>query len=647
MERLALLMVFAPLFTSIIVGLNTKRLSTKLAQLITCLGMVVTTGCAWSIFHHIAISGNSNIHLTLFPWIHVGSLIANWSIYIDVLTSVMLIVVTTVSCMVHIYSIGYMAHDACVQRFMAYLSLFTFFMLMLVLADNFIQLFFGWEGVGLSSYLLIGFWFHKKSATNAAMKAFLVNRVGDIGLALGIFLIFYVFNSVEYKTVFDKASAFSDDTIYIWGNDVRVITTICLLLFIGCMGKSAQLGLHTWLPDAMEGPTPVSALIHAATMVTAGVFLLARCSPMFEYSPFALNIVTLVGASTCIFAAAIAMAQTDIKKIIAYSTCSQLGYMFFAAGVSAYDAAIFHLTTHAFFKALLFLSAGSVIHAMSNEQEISKMGGIWRKMPITYSMMWIGSLALAGIFPFAGFYSKDAILHAALNSSSLSGIMAYVMGLVTVLLTSFYSWRLLISVFHGRSNASKDVANHIHESPLVMLIPLFILAAGAIFSGWYGFNTLQILTNDLHFWRDSIKVLPEHRSASHDTMFIEYLPLTMAVLGIYLSYSIYSRHAANQYSVVFAERIPKIFFFFKNKGYFDELYDSSIIKFCKNSGFIFYNYIDVIIDGVPNGMAAFSLGLSKVISKIQSGYLYHYVNIMIISILLILIISLKGLQLAL
>jgi len=644
LEYIALLMIFAPLLASVVVGLNTSRISTLITHIITCGAMVASTLCAWFIFKQVAIDGHT-IHVALFRWIDVYSLKADWAIYIDVLTAVMLVVVTTVSCVVHIYSIGYMAHDLHVPRFMSYLSLFTFFMMMLVSADNFMQLFFGWEGVGLSSYLLIGFWFNKTSANAAAMKAFLVNRVGDIGLALGIFLIFYVFNSVEFSHVFSKAASFNEDTIHIFGHDISVITAICLLLFIGCMGKSAQLGLHTWLPDAMEGPTPVSALIHAATMVTAGVFMLARCSPLFECSPVALTVVTAVGAITCIFAAAIAMTQNDIKKIIAYSTCSQLGYMFFACGVSAYPAAIFHLTTHAFFKALLFLSAGSVIHAMSNEQDINKMGGIWRKIPITYGMMWIGSLALAGIFPFAGFYSKDAILEAALNAGGI-GLMAYGIGITVALFTAFYSWRLLILSFHGKSRADSHISEHIHESPIIMLLPLFILAAGSIAAGWYGVKILNVLDPEMAFWRKSIIILNK-KALSHHGLIAEYIPMLLGLTGIIAAYLVYSIHTKNRYPDLFIAKFPKLYTIVKNKFYFDEAYNLAFVQTSKKLGSVLWYYIDAtFIDSIPNGMAALSLGFSKMISKFQSGYLYHYIMVMIISALIILITALNMVQLA-
>src|SRR5690348_13381112 len=398
-----------------------------------------------------------------------GDLQVEWALRLDTLSAVMVAVVTVVSTMVHVYSVGYMAHDHSIPRFMSYLSIFTFFMLMLVTADNFVQLFFGWEGVGLASYLLIGFWYDRPSANAAAIKAFVVNRVGDFGFALGIFAVFYLFGSLQFDTVFAAAPEVAKGSLNFLGHPFPALTVTCLLLFVGAMGKSAQLGLHTWLPDAMEGPTPVSALIHAATMVTAGVFMVARLSPLFEYAPVALAVVCVIGGTTAIFAASVGMAQNDIKRVIAYSTCSQLGYMFFAAGVSAYSAAIFHLMTHAFFKALLFLGAGSVIHALSGEQDMRKMGGIWRLVPITYALMWIGSLALAGIPPFAGYFSKDVILEAAWASGSGVGLYAFWLGIFAAFLTAFYSWRLIFLTFHGRPRASDEAMHHVHESPQVMI----------------------------------------------------------------------------------------------------------------------------------------------------------------------------------
>lgn len=482
-----LLAVFSPLIAFLIAGLFGKSIGDKGAQFVTCAAVIVAALSSIVLFFDVILNRefvDQSYTTTLMTWIASGDFKVQWALKIDTLSIVMMCVVNIVSACVHVYSIGYMSHDAAKGRFMAYLSLFTFAMLMLVTSDNLLQLFFGWEGVGVASYLLIGFWNHKHSANAAAQKAFIVNRVGDFGLALGIMATFVVFGSIQFADIFPNAAQHADATMGFLGFEMHALTVICLLLFMGAMGKSAQLGLHTWLPDAMEGPTPVSALIHAATMVTAGVFLIARFSPVFEYAPTALMVVAVVGATTAFVAATIGMTQFDIKRVIAYSTMSQLGYMFFALGVSAYGAAIFHLMTHAFFKALLFLCAGSVIHAMSDEQDMRNMGGIWKKIPVTYTLMWIGSLALAGIPPLAGYFSKDIVLEAAWADHTWFGNYAYWMGIAAAFMTAFYSWRLLIMTFHGAPRASKKVMDHVHESPTVMLAPLFVLAAGAILAGF-------------------------------------------------------------------------------------------------------------------------------------------------------------------
>ena len=476
--------LFLPLSAAIISGFFNKFIGEKFCNYITCLFTSISAILSIIIFYNVIINGYEN-NLHIAKWINSGTLDVNWSIKIDALTAVMLVVVNLISSLVHIYSIGYMSHDPDKPRFMAYLSLFTFAMLTLVTSDNFLQLFFGWEGVGLCSYFLIGFWFKKNSANSAAIKAFLVNRVGDFGFALGIFLIFYLFGTVNYDEVFQQINLFSNNELNFLGIKINSIDLICILLFIGAMGKSAQFFLHTWLPDAMEGPTPVSALIHAATMVTAGVFLVVRCSPIYEYSEFALSIVTIIGMTTAIFAGSVALVQDDIKKIIAYSTCSQLGYMFFATGVGAYNVAMFHLFTHAFFKALLFLGAGSVIHAFHEEQNINNMGGVKNKLPITYTLMLIGTLALTGFPLMSGFFSKDAIIEFAYLKDSSLGYYAASIGIFTALLTSIYSWRLLFKTFHGDFNNHSIKIDKIHESPLVMTIPLIILAIGSIFSGFF------------------------------------------------------------------------------------------------------------------------------------------------------------------
>ena len=485
-----------PLIAAIISGFFGKLIGDRNSEIITSLLVTISAILSAIVLYEVIINQYQD-NILIATWISSGSLDVNWSMKIDSLSAIMLVVVTSVSSLVHIYSIGYMSHDPHKPRFMAYLSLFTFAMLMLVTSDNFIQLFFGWEGVGLCSYFLIGFWFKKDTANTAAIKAFVVNRVGDFGFALGIFLIFYLFGTVNYSEVFELIPSIIDEKLVFLGIEVNTVDLICLLLFVGAMGKSAQILLHTWLPDAMEGPTPVSALIHAATMVTAGVFLVVRCSPIYEYSELALNVITIVGMSTAFFAATVALVQTDIKKIIAYSTCSQLGYMFFATGVGAYNVAMFHLFTHAFFKALLFLGSGSVIHAFKDEQNINNMGGVWKKLPYTYGLMIVGTLALTG-FPFlSGFYSKDAIIEFAYLRGNTTGYYAAGIGILTALLTSIYSWRLIFKTFHGEYKNKNIKIEETHESPLVMLIPLILLSIGAIFAGYF-FKELFIAVSYTH-----------------------------------------------------------------------------------------------------------------------------------------------------
>lgn len=631
---MAALIVFLPLLGSAIVGLFTRTIGDKNAQRITSGLLVLSAILSGVMFYQVGILGNPQ-HITLLNWFDIAGFEANWSLKVDVLTAVMLVVVTWVSSLVHIYSVGYMSHDKHIPRFMSYLSLFTFFMLMLVTSDNFLQLFLGWEGVGLASYLLIGFWYEKESACNAAMKAFIVNRVGDFGFALGIFATFMLFGSVEFSTVFAAVPSYTEATFDILGFEVHALTLICILLFIGAMGKSAQLGLHTWLPDAMEGPTPVSALIHAATMVTAGVFLVARCSPMFEYAPIALNVVTVVGALTCIFAATVAITQNDIKRVIAYSTCSQLGYMFFACGVSAYSAGIFHLMTHAFFKALLFLGAGSVIHALSDEQDLRNMGGVWKKIPATYGLMWIGSLALGGVFPFAGYYSKDMILESAYAAGGF-GEVAYWLGICAAFLTAFYSWRLLIMAFHGKPRASAEVMSHVHESPAVMMVPLILLGIGAVVAGMVGYYALGMVDADGAFWNGAIFVLAENNpleAAHHVESWVKLLPLFVGLGGIFLAYVAY----------MFLPSIPgvvskifrPIYLFLHNKWYFDELYDLLFVRSSKALGKIFWKIGDTFIvdGGGPNGMAKLSNMVGGVINRLQSGYVYSYAFVMLLGVI--------------
>jgi NADH-quinone oxidoreductase subunit L len=622
--------VFFPLLGAIIAGLFGRLIGDRGAQLVTCGGLVLAALCSWVVLP--GAIGAEPYKVEILRWIHSGTFETDWALRIDALSAMMMFVVSTVSALIHIYSIGYMAHDHGIPRFMAYLSLFTFFMLALVTADNFLQLYFGWEGVGLVSYLLIGFWYTKPSACAAAIKAFLVNRVGDFGFALGIAAIYLVFDSVEFDVVFAGASQFIGTEIAFLGLSVDTLTLICILLFIGAMGKSAQIGLHTWLPDAMEGPTPVSALIHAATMVTAGVFLVARCSPLFELSTTALGFVTFIGATTCFFAATIGIVQNDIKRVIAYSTCSQLGYMFFACGVSAYAAGIFHLYTHAFFKALLFLSAGSVIHAMSDEQDMRKMGGIWRKLPITYAVMWIGSLALGGFPIFAGYYSKDMILESAYAAHGPFAGYAFWLGLFAAALTAFYSWRLLFMTFHGKPRASSEVMAHVHESPKVMTIPLMLLAVGATFGGMLG---LALVEPSGEFWHGAIFVLPEHNvleEAHHVPFLIKMLPLIMGLAGVGVAYLFYI--AQPDLPARLAGAVPALYRLLLNKYYVDELYDRIFVEPAKRLGFGLWQGVDqgVIDHYGPDGVADSALGVARRAVRLQTGYLYHYAFAMLIGV---------------
>ena len=630
------LIVFLPLLGSIIAGFWGRRLGDKLSLYLTSTLLLISMTLSWITFWQLSSNHVDKVY-PLMEWMNVGDFNVVWSLRHDMLSAVMMIVITTVSAMVHIYSIGYMSHDNSKPRFMSYLSLFTFAMLMLVTSDNLIQLFFGWEGVGLASYLLIGFWYHKPSAHTAAMKAFIVNRVGDFGFILGIIAIYSVFGSLYFDEIFSDVEGLHKLSIVMLGFKINVIELIAILLFIGAMGKSAQIGLHTWLPDAMEGPTPVSALIHAATMVTAGVFLVCRMSPLLEFAPFALNVITIVGAMTAIFAATIGLTQFDIKRVIAYSTCSQLGYMFFAAGVSAYPASMFHLTTHAFFKALLFLGAGSVIHAMSDEQDMRKMGGIWKKIPITYALMWVGSLALAGIPFFAGYYSKDLILEAAWAASSNSGYFAFWLGCLAAFLTAFYSWRVLLLTFHGNFNSSKEVLDHVHESPFVMLIPLFVLALGAIFSGWYFYNDF-VGYNWKEFWGNSIFISEKHKAfklAHYVPLWVKYLPIFLAILGILCAYLFYVLNP--NLPKILSKKFFPIYNLFFNKWYFDELYDYLFVKsFIKFGNFFWKKGDEGTIDRFgPNGISNLVKNISSKSIIIQSGYIYHYAFAMLIGLVVL------------
>ena len=624
--------LFLPLVGSLI-GYLGRSIAMYFAEISTSLFVSISAVLSIFVFWN-GIQNDVYGNYLIFEWISSGGFSANWSINIDPLSSVMLVVVTFVSALVHIYSIGYMSHDPHKPRFMSYLSLFTFSMLALVVSDNFLQLFFGWEGVGLCSYLLIGFWYKKETANNAAIKAFIVNRIGDFGLALAIFLIFFFFGTINFEEAFQTTSQFAEEKIVFLGFESNLISLICIFLFIGAMGKSAQFLLHTWLPDAMEGPTPVSALIHAATMVTAGVFLVVRCSPFFEYSQFALNLVAVIGMITAIFAASVALVQNDIKKIVAYSTCSQLGYMFFAAGVGAYHVAMFHLFTHAFFKALLFLGAGSVIHSFKNEQDIRKMGGVRKKLPYTYVFMLIGTLALTG-FPFlSGFYSKDAIIEFAyLNNSNLGNYAASI-GIFTAFLTSVYSWRLFFKTFHGTYNNKNIPINETHESPLVMLIPLVFLSIGAIFSGYFFKNTF-IGHNSNEFWQGSIFFLNEIK---HDTIPLWFLLTTPILVLISIPISFYFYILRPKVLEDFKNTNTPLYNFLLNKWYIDEFYDKVFVNPVKKIGSFFWKKGDIgIIDKFgPDGISKLVKIISNKTGRLQTGFIYDYAFVMLLGLSILL-----------
>ena len=627
------LAVFLPLIGAAVAGLFGRLIGDRASQYVTCGALIGSAAISILILYEVALGGEPRT-IVLFSWMTSGTFDVVWSLRFDQLAAVMMFVVSVVSACVHVYSIGYMHHDPSIPRFMAYLSLFTFFMLALVTADNLLQLFFGWEGVGLCSYFLIGFWYDRPAANAAAIKAFIVNRIGDFGFALGIMGVFLVFGSIDLSTIFAAAPDKAGATIAFLGYEADALTVLCILLFIGAMGKSAQLGLHTWLPDAMEGPTPVSALIHAATMVTAGVFLVARMSPLFEHSPVALTVVVVIGAATAFFAATIGLCQNDIKRVIAYSTCSQLGYMFFACGVSAYSAGIFHLMTHAFFKALLFLGAGSVIHAMSSEQDMRKMGGLYTLIPLTYGLMWVGSLALAGIPIFAGFYSKDVIIESAFGAHTIAGDFAFWAGIAAAFMTAFYSWRLLIMTFHGTARADERTMAHVHESPKSMTVPLIVLAIGAMFSGMLGYR--YFVGDGLEeFWGDSIFVLPGHdalENAHHSPLWVIALPVAVAVGGIALAYWFYMFRPSIPGEL--AGRFGAIYRFLLNKWYFDELYDRLFVRPAHRVGRGLWKEGDgTLIDGLgPDGLSAVARVLARRVSMLQSGYVYHYAFAMLIGV---------------
>jgi NADH-quinone oxidoreductase subunit L len=660
------IIVFLPLLAALVAGLGQRFIGALAAKTITTAGLFIAALLSWPIFIGFLNGSETAYVQPVMTWVQSGDLTFDWELRVDALTAVMLVVITSVSALVHLYSWGYMEEDPDQPRFFAYLSLFTFAMLMLVTANNLVQMFFGWEGVGLASYLLIGFWYKKPSANAAAIKAFVVNRVGDLGFMLGIFGIFWLFGTVSIPEILAAAPDKVGSSIGFLGLRVDTMSLLCILLFIGAMGKSAQLGLHTWLPDAMEGPTPVSALIHAATMVTAGVFMVCRLSPLFETSQFALDVVTIVGATTAIFAATVGLVQTDIKRVIAYSTCSQLGYMFFAAGTGAYGAAMFHLFTHAFFKALLFLGAGSVIHAMHHEQDMRYYGGLRKHIPLTFWAMMAGTLAITGVgilgvAGFAGFYSKDAIIEAAFASESTYHMYGFAIGVIAALLTSFYSWRLMFLTFfgkprweqsehiqhamhdhgdhdaHAHSATSDGTAGyHPHESPWSMLTPLALLTIGAVFAGFVFHNAFIDAEAGQAFWANSTLYFNAHlMHAMHEVPLWVKLSSTVAMLiGLTTAYLMYQRSqdAPQRLATTFAP----IYRFFLNKWYFDELYSFVFVRPAFWFGRLFWKQGDIgIIDRFgPNGSAAFVSFGSKLAVRMQSGYLYTYALVMLLGLVI-------------
>ncbi len=638
------LAVFAPLAGALVSGLLGRAIGDRASMGASILGMVIAAIFGPLAFFQLNAGVADSGVLDLGTWIEAGRFHVAWALRYDTLSAVMVAMVSFVSMLIHVYSIGYMGHETRPRyRFFAYLSLFTFAMLMLVTADNLAQLFFGWEGVGLCSYLLIGYWYDRPTACAAAIKAFIVNRIADLPFAVGIALIFLKFGSIELPVIFPAVAQHVADTYSIFGGTYPAIEVIAFLLFIGAMGKSAQIGLHVWLPDAMEGPTPVSALIHAATMVTAGVFLMARMSPLMEYAPTALGFVTFIGATTALFAATIGCVQNDIKRVIAYSTCSQLGYMFVAAGVGVYQASIFHLITHAFFKALLFLAAGSVIHAMSDEQDMRKMGGIWRLIPATYAVMWIGNLALAGVFPFAGYYSKDAIISGAYAAGTGIGIYGFICTVLAAFLTAFYSWRLLFMTFHGKPRADHHVMEHVHESPPVMIVPLLVLALGAFAAGFL-LHTWFIGDNWQAFWRGAIfNGQHNHVLAQIEDVpvWVDATPTIVGLLGIAVAYVMYIVNPL--IPVRLAQSFGGIYRFLLNKWYFDELYGAIFVRPAIRLARLFWQVGDAtLIDGVPNGLAELTSDSSRQVVRIQTGSLAVYAFVMLIGVVALIGIFMLG-----
>jgi proton-translocating NADH-quinone oxidoreductase chain L len=634
-----LLIIFFPLLGCFSAGFFGRYIGTKGSQIVTTTCLGISALLSWYAFMEVGVSGNT-VYIDLCTWIDCEMLHISWGCLFDALTVMMLVTVTTVSCMVHLYSIGYMGEDPHVPRFMSYLSLFTFFMLVLVTGDNYLQMFFGWEGIGLSSYLLISFWYTRIQANKAAIKAMVVNRVGDFGLCLGILAIFFVFNAVDYATVFAMAPAVAGTTFSMFGFEVEKLTVICLLLFVGVCGKSAQLGLHTWLPDAMEGPTPVSALIHAATLVTAGIFLMARSSPLFEYTPTALAVVTVFGAMTAFFAASTGLVQNDLKRVIAYSTCSQLGYMAFACGLSNYQVGIFHLMNHGFFKALLFMSAGAVIHAIADEQDMRKMGGLVQLVPFTYCMMLVGSLALMG-FPFlTGFYSKDIIIEVAYAKYTVAGHFAHWFGCLAAFFTAFYSFRLVYLTFLARPNGLKGVIGHAHELPLSMGIPLVVLSFGGIFWGYLAKDLIIGLGTD--FWQSAIFVLPKHNlfiESEFIPVYVKLVPTIFSFSGAILAIVLNHYYPAMMYHNALTPVGLRLYAFLNKKWYFDKFYNECINKPLVSFGyFVSFRTMDKGIVEMfgPYGAVNVFSGLMKSTSKIQTGYIYHYAFVMLMGLIVFL-----------
>jgi NADH-quinone oxidoreductase subunit L len=625
--------VFAPLVGAIIAGLARPFIGRSASVAASIVAMLVCALAAVAAFASFAHGGVALAPLHLATWISVGGFTPDWALRQDTLSLVMVAMVGFVSMLIHVYSAGYMAHDRTEPRFFAYLSLFTFAMLMLVTANNLVQLFFGWEGVGLVSYLLIGYWYERPAANAAAIKAFIVNRIGDLGFAVGIALTYVVFGSVGFDQIFAAVPLHASQSYVLFGTDFPALEVIAILLFIGAMGKSAQLFLHTWLADAMEGPTPVSALIHAATMVAAGVFLVVRMSPLLNAAPVALEIVTVIGGATAFFAGTVGCVQTDIKRIIAYSTCSQLGYMFLAAGVGAYPVAMFHLINHAFFKALLFLAAGSVIHAMSDEQDVRKMGGLARKLPVTYVAMLFGALALAGIPPFSGYYSKDAILAAAFNAHSAVGDFGWICGVLTAGMTAFYIARLFLLTFHGKSNVAPAAEAHVHESPWVMLGPLVLLAVGALGTG-FAFRHDFIGPGSGAFWGASIALQPNSVMQTLDASpaWAAMAPLAAAIIGLAIAALFYIIRP--ELPAKLARGLPGLYRFVLNKWYFDELYDAIFVRpSLRLAKFAWHVGDEKLIDGVPSGLATLTADASTQTVKLQTGSIALYAFVMLLGLL--------------